>query len=82
MISRAENVSQVRIMSMDLKSLQSVRDFVAEYQAAKVPPLKGLVCNAGLKEIRVSVTPDGYEVSPFISLLAGVHSLAPVLRLL
>jgi NAD(P)-dependent dehydrogenase (short-subunit alcohol dehydrogenase family) len=55
---------QVRIMSMDLKSLQSVRAFVAEFQAAKLPPLKALVCNAGLKEIRVSVTPDGYEVPP------------------
>ena len=49
-------------MSMDLKSLQSVRDFAADYRVAKMQPLKGLVCNAGLKEIRVSVTPDGYEV--------------------
>ena len=55
----------VRVMRMDLASLQSVRDFVGEFEAAKLPPLKGLVCNAGLLQVGTpSATADGFEVRP------------------
>ncbi len=55
--------ASVRVMRMDLASLQSVRDFVAEFEAARLPPVKGLVCNAGLLQIQApSVTTDGFEV--------------------
>ena len=53
----------VRVMRMDLASLQSVRDFVADFAAAELPPVKGLVCNAGLLQIQApSITADGFEV--------------------
>ena len=64
----------MRVMRMDLASLQSVRDFVAEFEAAQLPPLKGLVCNAGLVQIQApSVTADGFEVClAHIALLATI----------
>ena len=53
----------VRVMRMDLASLQSVRDFVADCEAAQLPPVKGLVCNAGLLQVQApSSTADGFEV--------------------
>ncbi len=58
-----DGAAAMRVMRMDLASLQSVRDFVAELEAARLPPVKGLVCNAGLLQIQApSVTADGFEV--------------------
>jgi NAD(P)-dependent dehydrogenase (short-subunit alcohol dehydrogenase family) len=53
-------------MSLDLGSLDSVRAFAAELagrvRAGMLPPLHGLVCNAGVQSgAQRSVTADGFE---------------------
>ncbi|MFF0533435.1 SDR family NAD(P)-dependent oxidoreductase [Nocardia amikacinitolerans] len=50
-------------MALDLGSLASVRDFAAELRAAGLPPLRGLVCNAGLQFTRRAYTADGVEAT-------------------
>jgi NAD(P)-dependent dehydrogenase (short-subunit alcohol dehydrogenase family) len=57
---------RVEAMSLDLASLDSVRAFAAELggrlRAGALPPLRGLVCNAGVQSgARSSVTADGFE---------------------
>ena len=50
------------VLPLDLASLASVRAFVTRYRASGLPPLAGLVCNAGLQNPgppRRSV--DGFE---------------------
>ncbi len=37
------------VLPLDLASLASVREFVTRYRASGLPPLVGLVCNAGLQ---------------------------------
>ena len=49
-------------MQLDLADLSSVRDFVGEYQARKLPPLKVLICNAGISfSTGQRRSTDGYE---------------------
>src|ERR1700690_1006688 len=43
--------AQVVGLPLDLASLRSVRDFVGEFTAQRLPPLRGLVCNAGIQVI-------------------------------
>ncbi|MBY9007000.1 MAG: SDR family NAD(P)-dependent oxidoreductase [Candidatus Lokiarchaeota archaeon] len=48
-------------LNLDLSSLVSVRNFVDEYKKCNLPPLKGLVCNAGIIVKDNQVTEEGYE---------------------
>lgn len=50
-------------MALDLGSLASVRRFVVELTAAGLPPLRGLVCNAGVQFTRRVHTEDGFEAT-------------------
>ncbi|MCP2319834.1 NAD(P)-dependent dehydrogenase, short-chain alcohol dehydrogenase family [Nocardia amikacinitolerans] len=50
-------------MPLDLGSLASVRDFAAELREAGLPPLRGVVCNAGLQFTRRAYTADGVEAT-------------------
>jgi NAD(P)-dependent dehydrogenase (short-subunit alcohol dehydrogenase family) len=57
---------RVDAMSLDLASLDSIRAFATELagrlDAGGLPPLRGLVCNAGVQSGgRGSVTADGFE---------------------
>jgi NAD(P)-dependent dehydrogenase (short-subunit alcohol dehydrogenase family) len=59
-------VGRVEAMSLDLASLDSIRAFAAELAGpvgtGALPPLGGLVCNAGVQSgARGSVTADGFE---------------------
>jgi NAD(P)-dependent dehydrogenase (short-subunit alcohol dehydrogenase family) len=61
-IQAATGNANLAPMQLDLADLSSVRDFVEDYHARKLPPLKVLICNAGVSFStgqRHSV--DGYE---------------------
>jgi NAD(P)-dependent dehydrogenase (short-subunit alcohol dehydrogenase family) len=51
-------------MELDLASLQSVRRFADRFATAGLPPLRGIVNNAGVQVLRgLKFTPDGYELT-------------------
>jgi NAD(P)-dependent dehydrogenase (short-subunit alcohol dehydrogenase family) len=71
----AENLRRigcrVKVLPLDLASLASVRQFLEEFRRAALPPLAGIVCNAGLQNIGPPTkTADGYEAT------FGVNHLA------
>jgi NAD(P)-dependent dehydrogenase (short-subunit alcohol dehydrogenase family) len=52
------------MMRMDLASLTSVRAFVENVRAATLPPLRAIVCNAGLQVVSgTEWTDDGVEMT-------------------
>lgn len=54
----------VSMLQLDLASLESVRNFVNKYQMTNNPPLRGLVCNAGLAVRKgTQYTKDGFELT-------------------
>jgi light-dependent protochlorophyllide reductase len=58
-------------LALDLASLQSVRHFVRQLAQLNIPPLKGLVCNAGVQVVSgTTFTVDGFETT------FGVNHLA------
>jgi NAD(P)-dependent dehydrogenase (short-subunit alcohol dehydrogenase family) len=79
---------RVGTMSLDLASLASIRAFAAgladRLGAGALPPLHGLVCNAGvLSGARRSVTADGFESAFGVNHLGHfllVNSLRPILQ--
>jgi len=51
-------------LQLDLGSLQSVRNFAEEFIAQRLPPLRALVCNAGIQVISgMTFTEDGFETT-------------------
>jgi NAD(P)-dependent dehydrogenase (short-subunit alcohol dehydrogenase family) len=63
---RAGAAGQVEAMSLDLASLASIRTFAAELTrrltAGELPPLQGLICNAGVQGAKTFTT-DGFETT-------------------
>lgn len=56
--------SQVEALALDLASLKSVRNFVDEFTAQGFPPLRALVCNAGIQVVSgTTFTEDGFETT-------------------
>lgn len=54
----------ISILPLDLASLASVHRFAALYAAQTLPPLRGLVCNAGLQVLQgLQYTQDGFELT-------------------
>lgn len=51
----------IAAMALDLASLDKVRGFVREFRARKLPPLRGIICNAGLQFTERNDTKDGFE---------------------
>ena len=55
---------RVEAMVLDLSSLASVRAFAQEYAARNLPPLRGLVLNAGCQFVKgTTYTQDGFEAT-------------------
>ena len=49
-------------VELDLASLQSVRHFIRQLAKLNIPPLKGLICNAGVQIVSgITFTVDGFE---------------------
>jgi NAD(P)-dependent dehydrogenase (short-subunit alcohol dehydrogenase family) len=76
---RGEPISQ-----QPLASLESVRSFVKEYDRMNLPPLAGIVCNAGIQNVSTPTkTIDGHEATFGINHLAHyllVRLLLPTIR--
>jgi len=52
------------VLPLDLASLASVREFVTLFRVSQLPPLAGLVCNAGLQNVGPPErTVDGFETT-------------------
>lgn len=63
MISETNNPN-ISFLHLDLSSFTSVKEFVKLYTQSNYPPLKALVCNAGLSgEDIASFTEDGIETT-------------------
>jgi NAD(P)-dependent dehydrogenase (short-subunit alcohol dehydrogenase family) len=88
LMSGAGVAGRVDAMSLDLASLASVRTFAAELtdrlRAGTMPPLRAVVCNAGVNPLGTkTATADGFESTFGINHLGHfllVHELLPVLR--
>ena len=56
--------NNVETMSLDLASLVSIRNFAQSLSTRERPPLRALVCNAGLQIVTgTSYTQDGFETT-------------------
>jgi NAD(P)-dependent dehydrogenase (short-subunit alcohol dehydrogenase family) len=54
----------VQVLALDLSNLSSVRAFVDEFRGANLPPLAGIICNAGVQSVEVPTrTAEGYETT-------------------
>ena len=59
---RSEN--EIEAMTLDLASLESVRNFARDYAAERRPPLRALVCNAATQIVTGrTFTKDGFETT-------------------
>ena len=56
------NGGKVEVLALDLSSQASVRAFVDAFRERRLPPLAGLICNAGGQNIGAPArTAEGYE---------------------
>lgn len=62
LISETNNPN-IQCLQLDLGSLANIRQFVAAFKSANLPPLYALICNAGLNPTALSYTADGYETT-------------------
>ena len=53
----------VEAITLDLASLDSVRRFAQKFAARELPPLKGIICNAGIQTTKRIYTQDGFETT-------------------
>jgi NAD(P)-dependent dehydrogenase (short-subunit alcohol dehydrogenase family) len=53
----------VEAMELDLASLDSVRRFAKAFAVRELPPLRGIVCNAGVQAHGRTFTEDGFEIT-------------------
>ncbi|MBY8988085.1 MAG: SDR family NAD(P)-dependent oxidoreductase [Candidatus Lokiarchaeota archaeon] len=64
LITSITDNKNLSMLQLDLASLESVRNFVNVYQMKGYPPLKGLICNAGLIVHGGNpVTEEGFELT-------------------
>ncbi|MBU9765308.1 SDR family NAD(P)-dependent oxidoreductase [Mycobacterium sp. TNTM28] len=62
--ARLGHPGRITVGELDLASLRSVRDFADTVPGLDVPPVTGLVCNAGLQLVTgAQTTADGYEMT-------------------
>jgi light-dependent protochlorophyllide reductase len=55
---------EIEAMTLDLASLESVRNFARDYAAERRPPLRAIVCNAATQIVTGrTFTKDGYETT-------------------
>ena len=63
-ISAATSNQHISTIALDLASLASVRACAAELAGRDLPPLRGLVCNAGIQIVSgTTYTADGFETT-------------------
>ena len=52
----------IHVLELDLASLLSVKGFITNLKSTQLPPIFGLVCNAGISGIHKGITAEGYEL--------------------
>jgi NAD(P)-dependent dehydrogenase (short-subunit alcohol dehydrogenase family) len=63
---------EIEAMTLDLASLESVRNFVRHYAAEPRPPLRAIVCNAATQIVTgTTYTGDGFETT-FAVTISGI----------
>jgi light-dependent protochlorophyllide reductase len=63
-LAAASGNQHVEAMALDLGSLASVRRFASEFAGRQGPPLRALLCNAGLQIVTgMTHTADGFETT-------------------
>jgi NAD(P)-dependent dehydrogenase (short-subunit alcohol dehydrogenase family) len=63
-VARTGSESRIETMSLDLASLQSVRECASALAPGDRPPLRAIVCNAGIQVVSgLTFTADGYETT-------------------
>ncbi len=63
-IQATSKTQQIEAMELDLASIDSIRSFVNEFAKHNLPPLKAVVCNAGVQFIqRQTYTQDGFDTT-------------------
>ncbi|CAF1014307.1 unnamed protein product [Rotaria sordida] len=81
-IKKTTGNNKVEVLELDLTSLQSVRTFVDQFRARKLP-IHILICNAGIMACPYAKTKDGFESQFGVNHLAHfllVTSLLPELK--
>jgi NAD(P)-dependent dehydrogenase (short-subunit alcohol dehydrogenase family) len=59
-----EAKGNARVLPLDLASQSSIRAFVGAFREAQLPPLAGIVCNAGMQNVAAPAkTEEGYETT-------------------
>lgn len=62
---------EIEALTLDLASLESVRDFARDYAASRRPPLRAIVCNAATQIVTgKTYTVDGFETTFAVNHLA------------
>jgi NAD(P)-dependent dehydrogenase (short-subunit alcohol dehydrogenase family) len=57
-------VGHAALLPLDLASQASIREFAKAYRNAGLPPLKGIICNAGMQNVAAPTkTVEGYELT-------------------
>lgn len=62
-LKKESNNPNIYTLSLDLSSTESIRKSYDEFLTLKVPPLYGIVCNAGFNRQQVEYTEDGFEAT-------------------
>jgi len=62
-VAELDASARCTVMACDLASLNSVRAFTQAFEAAALPPLHAIVCNAGLQMLDNQFTVDGVEMT-------------------
>ena len=63
-ISAETGNPHVSVLPLDLASLAAIRAFAVQLAASDLPPLRAIVCNAGIQiVIGTSYTSDGFETT-------------------
>jgi len=63
-VKRLGAASRCTVMQLDLASLRSVRSFIGDVHADGLPPVRAVICNAGVQMVSgVHTTAEGYEMT-------------------
>jgi NAD(P)-dependent dehydrogenase (short-subunit alcohol dehydrogenase family) len=77
--ARAKIPGSSEVLALDVSCLGSVRAFAEELRAGERPPLRALICNAGLQTLHERRTPDGLDET-FATNHLGHYLLARLVR--
>lgn len=82
-ISERDRAAGIIPIRLDLGSLAAVDDFVDALADADLPPIRGLICNAGTQLMSRQWSADGHELTMAVNVLAPlllIDRLIPVLE--